>query len=118
MTTLLKLDGCYTSNLNETAQVILVHLITKDDRTDDTDYHKRIQREIREPNQTEDDREFTPAEIKNAIEEIKKKKAPGEDGITREIYKRVLSCSPHSRTQYTVYACKQDVSPRDGKDPK
>ena len=37
MTTLLKTDGYYTANLNETAQVILDHLITKDDRTDDTD---------------------------------------------------------------------------------
>jgi len=61
MTTLPNPDGYYTSNLNETAQVILDHLITKDDRTDDTDYHERIQREIREPNQTVDDREFTPS---------------------------------------------------------
>ena len=102
MMTLLKPDGYYTSNLNETAQVILDHLITKDDRNDDTDYHKRIWREIMEPNQTEDDREFTPAEIKNAIEELKNKKAPGEDGIMEEIYKRVFKLLP--RFTYTIYS--------------
>ena len=102
MTTLLKPHGYYTYNLNETAQVILDHIITKDDRTDDTDYHKRIRREIRELNQTEDDREFTPAEIKNAIEELNNKKAPGEDGITGEIYKRVYKLLPSFT--YTIYS--------------
>ena len=52
MTTILKPDGYYTSNLIETAQVILVHLITKDDPTDDTDYHKKNSEgdEVTKPN--------------------------------------------------------------------
>jgi len=41
MTTLLKTDGYYTANLNETVQIRLDHLLTKDDRTDNTDYHKK-----------------------------------------------------------------------------
>ena len=89
MTTLLKSDGSYTSNLNETVQAMLDHLITRDDQNDDLDYHKRIRTKIREPSQTADNREFTPAEIKSAIEDLKNKKAPSEDGITGEIYKRV-----------------------------
>ena len=36
--TVLKPGGYYTSNLNETARVILDHLITEDDRTDGTNY--------------------------------------------------------------------------------
>jgi len=60
MTTLLKSDGSYTSNLNEILQAMLDHLITRDDRTDDLDYHKRIRTKIREPSQTADDREFLP----------------------------------------------------------
>jgi len=42
MKTLLKPDGSYTSNLNENVQVMPDHLITIDDQTDSTDYHKRI----------------------------------------------------------------------------
>jgi len=57
---------------------MLDHFITRDDRTDNLDYHKRIRTKVRQPSQTTDDREFTPAEIKNAFEELKKKKAPGE----------------------------------------
>jgi len=101
MTILLKPDGYYTSNLNETAQVILDHLITKDDRTDDIDYYKRIRREIREFNQTQDEREFTLAEIKNAIEELKKKDS-WRNGITGEIYKRVYKLLPSFT--YTIYS--------------
>jgi len=47
MTTILKPDGSYTSNLNETMQVMLDHLITKDDQTEDTEYHKRIRKQIK-----------------------------------------------------------------------
>ena len=47
-------------------------LITRDDQPDDTDYHKRIRTQIEEPNRTADDREFTPAEVKNAIEDLKR----------------------------------------------
>jgi len=101
MTTLLKSDGSYTSNLNETVQAMLDHLITRDDRTDDSGYHKRIRTKIREPSQAADDREFTPAEIKNAIEELKIKKATGEDGITGEIYKRVYQLFPSFT--YTIH---------------
>ena len=70
-------------------QVMLNHLITKDDQTEDTEYHKRIRKHLKEPIQTADDRELTPAEVKNAIEDLASKEAPGEDGITGAIYKRV-----------------------------
>jgi hypothetical protein len=49
MTTLLKPDGSYTSNLNETVQAILDHLTATDDQTDDTEYHKRIRIQTKEP---------------------------------------------------------------------
>ena len=81
---------------------MLDHLITRDDQNDDLDYHKRIRTKIREPSQTADNREFTPAEIKSAIEDLKNKKAPSEDGITGEIYKRVYKLFPSFT--YTIYS--------------
>jgi hypothetical protein len=82
MTTLVKPDGSYTSNLNETLQAMLDHLIATDDQTEDKEYHKRTRLQTNEPNQTSDGREFTPAEVKNAIADLK-------DGITGVIYQTV-----------------------------
>jgi hypothetical protein len=43
----------------------------------------------------------TPTEVKNAIEDLKDKKAPGEDGITGEIYQMVHKQFP--TLIYTLY---------------
>jgi hypothetical protein len=67
MTTILKPDGSYPSNLNEIVQVMLDHLSTVDDQTEDTGYYKTIRTQIKESIQTADDRDLNPAEVKNAI---------------------------------------------------
>jgi len=41
-----------------------------------------------------DEREFTVEETRNAIENMDKKKAPGEHGIIDEIYKKLSKYSP------------------------
>jgi hypothetical protein len=87
MTTLQKPDGSLTSDLN-TIKTMMEHVIPKDEQTDDTDYHKRIKAQSKEPILKADDRDCTPAEVKNAINELKHKKAPGEDGITADTYQR------------------------------
>jgi len=86
MTTLQIPDSSLTSNLNETMKVMTDHLTPNDEQSDDTDHHKRIRTLSTEPIQTADDRDYTPAEVKNAIDDLNHKKVPGEDGITREIY--------------------------------
>jgi hypothetical protein len=48
-----------------------------------------------------DDREFTPAEVKNAIADLKDKKAPGDDGITGVIHQRIYKLFP--TLTYTLY---------------
>jgi len=101
MTTLLKPDGSYTSNLNQIVQAMLDHLTATDDQTGDTEYHKRIRIQTKEPNQISDDGEFTSAEVMNTIVDIKDKKAPGEDGITGVIYHMVYKLFP--TLTYTIY---------------
>jgi hypothetical protein len=79
----------YTSNLNRSVQAMLDHLIATDDQTEDTEYQKSVCIQRKEPNQTSDDREFTPAKVMNVIVYLKDKKAPREGGIIGVIYQRV-----------------------------
>ena len=88
MTTLQKTDGSLTSNLNETMKAMSDYLIPTDDELDDTDYHKGIRAQSKEPILTADDREYTPPKVKNAIYHLKHNKAKGEDGITGDKYQR------------------------------
>ena len=55
----------------------------------------------KEPILTADDRGYTPAEVKNAIDDLNHKKAPGEDGITGDIPKSTNN-SRHLFTHYTT----------------
>jgi hypothetical protein len=56
---------------------------------DETDHHKEIRAQLKEPILTADDRDCTPTKVKKATDDLKDKKTPGEDGITGEIYQRV-----------------------------
>jgi uncharacterized protein YktA (UPF0223 family) len=85
ISTLQKTNGSNTENLRETLQCTLEYLIPTDEETEETDHHKQIRTLIEEPMGTEDDKEFTTEEIRQAIKSIDHKKAPGEDGITSKI---------------------------------
>jgi hypothetical protein len=54
---------------------------TPEDNEYDNDYH-HVRAQTQEPVNSADDREFTIEEIRNAVESLDNKKAPGEDGIT------------------------------------
>ena len=100
MTTIQKPNGSYTESLEETMQVMLDHHIAVDNKRDDNEHHKSIRKQIREPVKTENDTDLTPAEVMNAIEAANKK-APGEDGIRGELYKRV--CKTFPTLTFTIY---------------
>jgi len=72
MTTLQRPDGSFTSDHNETVQVMIDYLIPKYEQIDDTDYHKRIRAQTEEPILPAD---CTPSEVKNAIHDLKFKKS-------------------------------------------
>jgi len=65
------------------------YLIPKDEQLYDTIIKNRDP--IKEPILTADDRDYAPAEVKNATDYLNHKKGPGEDGITREIPKNLLT---------------------------
>jgi len=54
---------------------------------------QKIRTKIREPSQTAYDREFTPAVIKNTIDELKIKKPPGKRQSREKFIKEFTSCS-------------------------
>jgi hypothetical protein len=88
MTTLQKPDGSFTSDLNETVKFMLDYIILKDEQTDDTDHHKRIRAQFKEPILTTDDTDCIPTEVKNAIDDLKHtKKSQGKMELL-EIYTR------------------------------
>ena len=62
-----KTNGLNTENIRETLECTLEQLIPKDEETEETDHHKRIRTLTEESMETEDDREFTTEEIRQAI---------------------------------------------------
>ena len=87
LTTLRRPDGSTTKDIRETLQHMMEHFVPEDRDNDDTAYHTQARLQTQEPVDTTDDKEFTMQEIRNAIGSTGNKKAPGEDGITGEIYK-------------------------------
>jgi hypothetical protein len=85
MTTLRKPDGTLTTDTKETLSLMMDSFAPKDNRRNDNDYHKQVRAQAQQPANTADDREFTIEEIRNAVESMDSKKAPGEDGITGDI---------------------------------
>jgi hypothetical protein len=82
MTTLQKSDGSLTTDIKENMKVMIDYINPKDEWLDDTEYYKRIRYQAKEPILTMDDSDYSPTEVKNAIDELNNKKAAGEDGIS------------------------------------
>ena len=91
ITSLRKRDGTMTTDMDETVKLMLDHFTPEDKVQDDSDFHKRTKANGSVYNP--DDREFTMAEVRNAIESMSNKKAPGEDGITSDIFKLTYETS-------------------------
>jgi hypothetical protein len=87
ITTLRKPNGILTADIRETLKHVLDYFTSEDKKTDVTDYHKLVRSQTQDPADTADDKYFTIKEIRKAVESMGNKKAPGEDGITGEIYK-------------------------------
>ena len=94
ISTLKKNDGSYTTDLGVIMNYIMDHFAPADDDKADTDLHKQIRRRTQQSPNTEDDRPFTRNEIKSIIDNMDSGKAPGEDGITSDIFRQIFTIAP------------------------
>jgi len=93
-TSLLKPDGSLNTDMEETVKLILEHFTPEDKVQDDSEFHKQIGAQYQGTANTPDDVEFNLAGIRNAVESMKNKKAPGENGISGEIFKLAFENFP------------------------
>jgi len=93
--TLRKPDRSLTADLHETLKHMLEYFVPDDNQKDDSNFHKQARILSQDPIDTGDDKEFTVEEIRNAVASMGDKKAPGEDGITGEIYKSTFETLPN-----------------------
>jgi len=80
--------------MEETVTLMLEHFTPEDNIQDDSEFHKHIRAQSQETVNTPGDREFNSAEFRNAVESMNNQKAPGEDGITGEIFKQAFETFP------------------------
>lgn len=113
ITTLRRPDGTLTADIKETLKLMLEYFTPDDNELEDNDHHKHIRAQTEYPPNAQDDRDFTIDEIRNIIEGMDSRKAPGEDGITGEIYKHNFNIFPKSITaMYNECLLRQGVFPK------
>jgi hypothetical protein len=90
---------------------MLEHFTLEDNELEDNNYHTQVRAITTRPINTPDDSEFTREEIRRVTEGMDNKKAPGEDGITAEIYKQTFKIFPKSITAMYNGCLKTGVFP-------
>jgi hypothetical protein len=117
-TTLKKPDGSLTEDMRETLKLMLEHFTPEDKEEDDTDHHKLDRARAREPAVTFDDKDFTVDETRNVVDGMDKKKAPGEEGKTGEVYKSAFEIFPRYITAMSNGCLRSGVFPKRWKTAK
>ena len=118
ITTLLKLDGTQTADTTETLSLMMDSFAPKDDSLTDNDHHKSVRTLTEQPVNTEDDRDFTVEEVRQSLNSMNNNKAPGNDGITGNIYKHVFKTVPIFITALYNGCLKQGIFPTKWKEAK
>ena len=106
-----KPDGSLTAHLSEILKHTLEYFTPEDKEDDVSDNHKLVRIKSQEPIETDDDKDFILEEIRNAIEGMGNKKAPGENGITGEIYKSSFEIFPNYITAMYKECLRRGVFP-------
>jgi hypothetical protein len=97
---------------------MLEHFTPDDKEEGDTELHKLATAQALELADTDDDIDFTVEETRNAVASMDKKKAPGEDGITGEVYKSAFKVFPRYITAMYNGCLQREVFPKRWKTAK
>ncbi|GBL76033.1 Putative protein in type-1 retrotransposable element R1DM [Araneus ventricosus] len=97
-------NGQFTNTIEETIQTIVQALFPTDDSTQETHVQRKKRETVNIYSSTILDKQFTKQEITYAISTMKKKKAPGIDGISIEIIKELHDMNPDI-LHYTYNKC-------------
>jgi hypothetical protein len=115
LSTLQKPDGSKTTNIDETLQTLMDLLIPEDNTQDDTSQHKSTRSLAAQPLDTTNDRKFTQDEVRQTIESFNSRKAPGPDGITKEILTLIFQNIPQTITAMYNECLKRGYFPKQWK---
>jgi retron-type reverse transcriptase len=91
---------------------MLEHFVPDDREDSDNELHRRIRKEIQEPTDTADDKLFTKEEITANLKKFNSKKAPGKDGLNRDILIRAFQVFPLFFTQIYSECLKKGCFPK------
>jgi len=82
-------DGQVTTNVGETVRALFQKFFPSDNEDDDIAAHKEVRAMVRNYRSEVTDRPFTQEELEEEFRKYKRKKAPGLDGITTEVLKKI-----------------------------
>ena len=90
LTTLTKENGEKTMGWKESVEYLMDKLLPDDDVENESEFHHRTRRNLEEEyNTSEEAASFTVEEISNVINSLKRRKAPGPDGLTNEVIQKL-----------------------------
>ena len=98
ITTLQKPDGTRTERMEDTLRFLLDQLTPEDSPQFDTDHHKEVRRQVEQPINTPNDKDFTQEEVRRVIVGLKQKKVPEPYRITNEVVKLIFKTIPKTIT--------------------
>jgi hypothetical protein len=73
--------------------------VPEDNEESDEAYHKLVRRKVMETLNTKEDFPFTKQEIKDILNKLNHRKAPGEDALTSEILRQTFETFPNTFTE-------------------
>ena len=94
LSTLKTQNGTYTTDIVSTMKHMMEHFIQEDSDSSDSVHHQYIRQLTANPLDTPDDENFTKEEILTVLEKFNPDKAPGEDGLNRDILLKIFKRFP------------------------